>query len=796
MNVKEIIKKLTIDEKLSLLEGKDHWLTNNIDRLEVPSMRLSDGPHGIRKEISENDVLGMNKAEKAISFPTESTLATSFDKRLAYEYGVMLGVEALNKGVHIVLGPGVNIKRNPLCGRNFEYYSEDPTLSAYLAREVIKGIESNNVGACIKHFACNSQENNRMTIDSIVDERALREVYLKSFEVCCKNQVASVMTSYNKLNGAYTSENEHLLTDILRNEWKYKGLVMTDWGGVNNRPRGLNAGCDLEMPTSHGYHAKKLKEAYLKGEITTDKIDESCERILNLVEKYNKNIIPDANQVEKDLEKHHQKAIEIASNSSVLLKNEANILPLRSFDKVLFVGSLCKKPRFQGGGSSQMNVYKLENIHDNISNYTSNYHYVDGYSLDGDGYSKELIDEAVTEAKNYNKIVLVMGLFEHYEAEGYDRSNINLPEGQLKLLEELSKVNRNIVSVVISGGVVDLSFNSRIKGLLYSGLGGESGAIAILENLYGKVNPSGRLAESFAPKIEDYPSTKNFNQTNGSTHYEESIYVGYRYFQTFNKKLLYPFGYGLSYTNFKYSNLKVSTKAITKTKKVKVSVDVKNIGNVTGKEVIMLFVENNKNSSIFKAKRELRNFDKVELKPNETKTVELELDYNDFSFYDVYSKKFCVDKGIYKIQICKNAAEVLLEEPIERRESDCDESNYKLNNYYKTDKYAITSDDFSALYGQDLPPKVKEKVKVVTMEHTLNDVQDRFLGRMMKKIIVKIAIKMGIATATDFQANIMVTPFKTLALYAGKDFDSSRFEGVIDMLNHKYIQGLKKIRKG
>ena len=795
MNVKEVLKKLTIDEKISLLEGKDQWLTNNIDRLDIPSMRLCDGPHGIRKEIPESGVLGLNKSEKAISFPTESTLATSFDKALAYEYGKMLGKEAVNKGVHIVLGPGVNIKRNPLCGRNFEYYSEDPLLSGELAKEVIKGIESNNVGACIKHFACNSQEDYRMTINSVVDERTLREIYIKAFEICVKSGVSSLMTSYNKVNGVYASENEHLITDILRNEWKYKGLVMTDWGGVNDRVRGLNAGCDLEMPSSYGYHGQKLKEAYLKGEVTTDKIDECCERILNLVNKYVTSEVVEESVIEESLKEHHDKAAYIAANSSVLLKNDANILPLREFDKVLFVGALSKKPRYQGGGSSQMNVYKLENVYENISNYTNNYDYCDGYSLEKDGYNKELIDEACLKAKNYNKVVLVMGLFEHYEAEGYDRRDMFLPAGQIKLLEELYKVNRNIAAVVVSGSVVDLSFQTRVKGLLYSGLGGESGAIGILENLYGKVNPSGRLAETFALRLEDYPSTKNFNQTNGSTHYEEGLFVGYRYFTTFNKKTLYPFGYGLSYTSFKYSNLKISTKLITKTKKIKVSCDVKNVGNVAGSEVVMLFVENNQ-SPVYKAKRELRAFDKVFLKPNETKTVELELEYNDFSFFDKYSNKFVVDSGKYTVQICKNAEEVLLSTSIERRESDLDLSEYQETNYNNYDKYSITSKDFEHLYGKALPSKTKEKVKVITMEDTLEDVKDRFIGKIVIKAVGIVAKKMGLDANETTAASIMVTPFKTIALYAGKDFGSARIEGVVDILNYKIFRGIKKLMKG
>ena len=794
MNVKEIIKKMTIDEKISLLEGKNQWQTNNIDRLSVPSIWLSDGPHGIRKEIMESGVLGLNKTEVAVSFPTESTLACSFDKLLAFKYGQMLGREARNKGVHIVLGPGVNIKRNPLCGRNFEYYSEDPVLSGFLAKEVIKGIESNNVAACIKHFACNSQEKYRMTIDSIVDERALREIYLKSFEIAAKSGVSSIMTSYNKLNGSYTSENEHLIKDILRDEWKYKGIVMTDWGGINNRVRALNAGCDLEMPTSFGYHSKLIKEAYLKGEVRTDTIDESVQRILNAVNKYSENISPSEEEIANDLVTHHQEAKNIASQCSVLLKNDGNVLPLREFDKVLFVGSLMKRPRFQGGGSSMMNVHKLENMYDNINLYTNNYDYADGYTLEGDGYNQELINEAVNKAKNYNKVVVLIGLFDHYEAEGYDRNNLNLPEGQIKLIEELYKTNKNIIACVVSGSVVNLSFNGKTKALLYSGLGGESGALAILDNLYGKVNPSGRLAESFAISSDDYPSSKNYNQTNNASYFSESIFVGYRYFQTFNKKTVYPFGYGLSYSQFQYSKLKVSSSSIAKTKKIKVSVDVKNTSNLTGKEVVMVFVENN-DSPVFKAKRELKDFSKIELKPNETKTVEFELDYNDFSYYDTVEKRFICDAGTYKIQICKNAEEVILEKAVERKD-EIGSVKYDIPAYYRKDRLVVSDKDFEALYGKTLPLKVKGKIKTVTMENNLEDVEDRLLGRLMKKIIFKVAKNMGIEENGDYEANILYTPFKTLALYAGKDFHSGKFEGVVDILNHHFIRGIKKITKG
>lgn len=796
MNVKEVIKKLTLDEKISLLEGKNNWETMNIDRVGIPSIMMTDGPHGIRKEIPTSEGLVQKTSELACSFPTESTISCSFDPKLGYQMGHAIGQEARNKNVQVVLGPGVNIKRNPLCGRNFEYYSEDPLLTGKMACEFVRGIEDNNVGACVKHFACNNQEKYRMTINAVVDERALKEIYLKSFEMVVKNSVSAVMCSYNKLNGEYTSENIQLLRNILKDEWGFKGTLITDWGAVNNRVKGLIAGQDLEMPTSNGYHGKKLKEAYLKGEINTDLIDESVERILNMVNKYHNNQI-----LECDYDAHHALCRDIASQSSVLLKCDNNILPLKEYDRVLFVGALAKNPRYQGGGSSFMNPYKLDNIYDNISSYTNNYLYCDGYSMEKDGYDLQLVNEACDLSKKVNKVVIFAGLFSHYEAEGFDRTDLDLPLGQLKLIEEIYKVNKNIIVVVQSGSVVNLDFNNRVKGLLYSGLGGEASALAILDNLYGKVVPSGRLSETFMSSSEDYITTKNFNQTNSSTYYSESIFVGYRYFTSFNKKVIYPFGYGLSYTSFEYSNLNINTSTITKSKKIKVSVDVKNVGNYSAKEVVLLFVQNNDNSSVYKAKRELRAFDKVELAPGQTTTVTFELDYNDFSYYDVYMKKYNVDSGYYKIQICKDCETVVLEETIERKDNDPDFVKHPQTAYNRKDRLVIKDEDFQEIYGQNLPPKQIKHPKVITMENTLDDVKHKLMGKIIIRIVKKMASEALKNETSDwgkknFEETLMTNPFKTFAVFNGNMVSPETIEGMVEMLNGHIFKGLKKMKRG
>lgn len=784
MNVKEIIKKLTIDEKISLLEGKGKWLTNNIERLNIPSIRLCDGPHGIRKEKEDSKVSDLYNTYPSICFMSETNLGNSFDKELAYKYGELLGKEALNAKVGILLAPGVNIKRNPICGRNFEYYSEDPYLAGVMAREVTQGIESCNVGATIKHYACNSQEKYRMSINSVVDERSLREIYLKPFEICLKKPVSAIMTSYNLVNGTYASENEYLIKYILRHEFKYKGLVMTDWGGVNDRCRGLNAGCDLEMPTSLGYNAQKIKEAYLKGEITTDVIDASCERVLSLVDRLSSNTPADS-----DYGSLHETMKDMVSECNVLLKNEANILPLREFDKVLYVGRACKEMYYQGGGSSKITSYKEESITDLMKLYSTKYDYCDGYSLDKNSINDKLIKEAVNKAKDYNKIVVA--LKGEDEVEGKDRKSISISAGQIKLVEELSRANRNIILLIFSGGVVDLSFTNKVKGILYCGLAGEGVSKGVMDNLYGKVNPSGRLSETFALRLSDYPSMKYYDTSSKNALYKESIYVGYRYFTTFNKKVIYPFGYGLSYTNFSYSNLKISQTGIVKTKKIKVKCDVKNTGNVAGKEVVMLFVENNPTSKVYKAKRELREFTKIFLKPNETKTVEFELEYNDFSYYDCNMKTYYSDPGIYKIQICKNANEVILSLNVERKDNSIIEY-IAPESYYKKDKLNITDEEFNSIIPKN---SIINQTKEVTMSNNLEDVNGKIVGKIIKKVMVSYAKKHDIFSDIVTIDTLTTTPFKTIALYANDLKMYEVFEGIVDMCNNHLIKGIKRIMK-
>lgn len=783
MNVKEIIKKLTIDEKISLLEGKGKWLTNDIARLNVLSIRLSDGPHGIRKEKEDSKVSDLYNTYPSICFMSEAALANSFDKELAYKYGEVLGREAINSNVGVVLAPGVNIKRNPICGRNFEYYSEDPYLSGVMSREVVQGIESCNVASTIKHYACNSQEKYRMSINSVVDERCLREIYLKPFEICLKKPVSAVMTSYNLINGSYASENEHLIKEILRHEFKFKGLVMTDWGGVNDRCLGLNAGCDLEMPSSLGYNAQKIKEAYLKGEITTDVIDASCERVLSLVDRLSVNL-----PKEEDYKSVHDKVCEMASECNVLLKNEANILPLREFDKVLYVGEVCKKMYYQGGGSSKINSYIEESIVDLMKNYSTKCDYCDGYALNKNNNEK-LLKEAINKAKDYNKIVIA--LKGEDEIEGRDRQSISISPEQVKLVEELCKVNRNIVLLVFSGGVVDLSFTNKVKGILYCSLGGEGSSRGVLDNLYGKVNPSGRLSETFALRLDDYPSMKYYDKSSKNAFYKESIYVGYRYFTTFNKKVMYPFGYGLSYTNFTYSNLRVSQTAIVKTKKIKVKCDVKNTGSVAGKEVVMVFIENDPASKVYKAKRELREFTKVYLKPNETKTVEFDLEYNDFAYYDTNMKTYYSDPGVYKIQICKNANEVVLSQSVERKDNTSFDYTAP-QAYYKRDKLNVTDEEFGSIIPEN---SIIKQSKEITMANNLEDVSGKLIGKIIKKVMVNYAKKHDIFSEAITLETLTTTPFKTIALYANDLRMYEVFEGIVDSCNNHLIKGVKRIMK-
>lgn len=780
-----MITNLTIKEKISLLNGKTAWLTKNMDHMQLPSLEMSDGPHGLRKEKDNS-----KEALPATLFPPTTTLASTFNKSLAYKMGKALAQEAKEKGVKVILGPGVNIKRNPRCGRNFEYYSEDPLLSGEMASNYILGMQSENVGACVKHFAANSQEKYRLIVDSIVDERALREIYLPAFKKAVNVDVASIMACYNKVNGIHGCENKYLLTDILRSEWGFQGLVVSDWGAVSDPVMSIKNGLNLEMPNSNGYNSKKIYAAYKKGLITEAEIDHACHKVIELVRKYEQ-VIPE----KANIKVNEEIAKDIAREGIVLLKNEG-LLPIKKTEKVAIVGEFARNPRSQGGGSSNINPYKMETILGEIDNYTPNYSFFPGYTLKDDCYNQEMIDEVISEAEKFDKVIVFAGVTN--EAEGIDRDNLRLPSGQVKLIEAIHRVNPQIIVCLSLGSVVEIEFEKQVKAILNCNLLGQVNGTPLLDVLYGKISPSGRLNETYAYQLVDYSSSKNFADGNNAVYYEESIFVGYRYFTTFNKMVRYPFGYGLSYCNFTYHDLKVSSSVITKDKEIVVSCIVKNKGTMKAKEVVQLYVQNN-DSSVYKARRELRDFTKIELEPRAEKTVEFTLNYQDFAYYDVNMKQFHVDKGTYQIQICKNAEDVVLFYDVIRKENDKSFIEHEKSAYNNGD-WKITTEDFVKLMGGILPPKSIARTKPFTMDSIPEDFKSTFWGRVLYKQLIKKAISLLPKDASESDKKYVITnasqmPLRGIVAIGDAGVSPTNAQGIIDFANGKIVRGIIKILK-
>lgn len=589
---RSLIKQMTLEEKASLMSGADFWHTKSIERLKVPSMMLADGPHGLRKEVDGATMLGFNKSIPATCFPTAATLANSWDKDLLQEVGTYLGIEAAAADVSVLLGPGLNIKRNPLGGRNFEYFSEDPYLSGKLASSMIQGIQSIGVSACPKHFAVNSQEERRMVIDEIVDERTFREIYLEGFRYAVtEGKAKTIMSSYNKINGTYANENRHLLQDILYKEWKYEGVVVTDWGANNDRVSGLIAGNQLEMPSTAGFTDKEIVDAIKQGVLSETLLDERVESLLSLIDATKEALGKGKNFTD---EMHHEFAVEAARHSMVLLKNEENILPIKSKTKIAVIGDFAKNPRYQGAGSSLINPTFLENGLDSLQKTDLELvGYVQGYKRLG-GTSKRRLRQAVEHAKKAQLILLFMGLDEGTEAEGHDREHMLLKDNQIALLDAIYSVNQNIVIILSGGSPIEMPWENKAKAILHSYLGGQGGGSAIADILTGKTNPSGKLAETYPVRYSDVPSSTYYPGKQMTSEHKEGLFVGYRYYDSAKIDVKYPFGFGLSYTSFEYSNLQTIDPYV--------SFEIKNTGSRIGEEIAQVYIEC-LNSRVFRAKK-------------------------------------------------------------------------------------------------------------------------------------------------------------------------------------------------
>lgn len=662
-SVKQLIRNLTLEEKASLCSGLNFWETKPVERLGIPSIMVSDGPHGLRKQKQGSDNLGLFDSVPATCFPSAVGLASSWDRSLLNKVGVALGEECQAEDVSILLGPGANIKRSPLCGRNFEYFSEDPYLSSELAASHITGVQSQGVGTSLKHFAANNQEHRRMSTNAVIDERTLREIYLSSFEGAVKKaQPWTVMSSYNQVNGEFASENKTLLTDILREEWGHTGFVVSDWGAVNERAVGLEAGLELEMPSSNGEGDKKIAEAVKSGRLSEEVLDNAVERLLTIIFKA---MAEKKENTTYDLDSHHALARKVASESMVLLKNKDQILPLKKEGKIAVLGDFVQHPRYQGGGSSHVNPTKLDNVLDEMSKLAGSAEivYAEGYKLDSDNIDKELIDEAVQFANEADVAVVFAGLPERYESEGYDRTHLRIPENHQRLIEAVSKIQPNVVVVLSNGAPIEMPWLDHVKGVLEAYLGGQAFGGAVADLLFGETNPSGKLAETFPKKLSHNPSHLNFPGEGDIVEYKEGIFVGYRYYDTKEIEPLFPFGFGLSYTTFEYTNIQVAKKQLTDLDEVQVSVTVKNSGDVAGKEIIQLYVRDVE-SSVIRPRKELKGFDKVSLQPGEEKTVTFTLDKRAFAYYNVQLKDWHVETGEFEILVGKSSMDIQLSETV------------------------------------------------------------------------------------------------------------------------------------
>ncbi len=798
MKHEDLIKKMTLEEKASLLSGKNFWETQEIDSISLPSMFLSDGPNGLRKQAKAADHLGLNPSIPAVCMPTSATSASSWDPEVLKLVGKTIGEEAAVADVSILLGPGINMKRNPRCGRNFEYFSEDPYLAGKLAIGYVNGVQENGIGVCLKHFACNNQEIRRITSNSVLDERTLREIYLTAFEMTVKeSKPLSVMSSYNKVNGVYANENPHLLKEILRDDWRFDGIVVSDWGGDNDRIEAVKAGSELEMPTTDGETNREVVKAVKEGRLSEDDVDILVDGIIDVTLKTKENLKNAPKEFDK--KEHHLIAQHVAEESLVLLKNKDNILPLKEGEKVAIIGDFATNMRYQGAGSSVVNPLKVDQINEVIGEYPLN---VVGFERGFNRYGKKsqrLIDKAIKLAEKADTILLFVGLDEVTEAEGIDRANIRLPGNQRELISALYHTEKRIVLILECGAPIEMPFADRVDAILHAYLPGEAGARAILNILTGKVNPSGKLAESYPFGYADCPSADHFGKNDKNIEYREGLFIGYRYYAKDKVGgVRYPFGYGLSYTTFKYENLSVSKEGVKFT--------LTNTGKVDGKEVSQMYIGMN-DSKIFRPAYELKGFSKVFLKAGESKEVFIPFDEYSFRFWNIKANKFDVEGGTYQIYVGPSSIEFPLtgEIKVEGIDASGIYDEKKLSHYYSGNVRTIGDDEFKELLGGELPPKDGNYVKKhrihVDYNSSISDLHyaKGFAGRVFAgsiRFAIKFLRRIGKrTTANTLVMGVYYNPVRALSRMTGGAMSMAQLDGLIMMFNGHFWKGLHHLNK-
>lgn len=753
MDVEKLLSEMTLEEKASLCSGADFWHTKSIERLGIPNVMVSDGPHGLRKQAEEADHLGLSESVEAVCFPAASALACSFDTELINTIGEALGDECQAESVSTLLGPGVNMKRSPLCGRNFEYYSEDPYLAGKLAASLVRGIQSKGIGTSLKHFAVNNQEYRRMSINAVADERTLREIYLAAFETVVKEaKPTTLMCSYNRINGVYSCENDWLLNKVLRDEWGFDGLVMTDWGAMNDRVEAVKAGLDLEMPGCKGIRDKEIVEAVQSGKLSEEVVNTAARRVLKLVKHYYDNKKENATY---DKEAHHALARKAAGESAVLLKNDS-ILPLKSGTKAAFIGKFAKVPRYQGGGSSHINSFKITNALEAVKDIAE-VTYAQGYDTKEDKVEEALLKEALKAAAEAEVAVIFAGLPDSFESEGYDRTHMELPACQNHLIQEITKIQKNVVVILHNGSPVRMPWLKDVKGLLTVSMGGQAVGGATIDLLYGRVNPSGKLAETYPLSLKHNPSYLNFPGTEKEVVYGEGVFIGYRYYDTKELEVLYPFGYGLSYTQFEYSDLKVTPDVGLKdTDTVTVTLKVKNTGKTAGKETVQLYIHD-KEAYVQRPEKELKGFAKVELAPGEEKEVSFTLDNRSFAYYSELLGDWYVETGDFTIMIGKSSRDIVLTKDVSIAETkalpfvaDCTTTVGDILKYVKN------ADELISQYG----------------------------GNLMPSLPIDDSEGLGEGTAEMMRQMMDGIPLHSILSF-GADFHSKDIQNIIDMLNNQ-----------
>lgn len=815
----EIINQMSLEEKASLLSGDNFWNTKSINRLRVPSIMLTDGPHGLRKQGGKADHLGLNKSIPATCFPTAATLANSWDEDLLENVGRCLGREASNEQVSVLLGPGLNIKRNPLGGRNFEYFSEDPYLTGKLAAAMTRGIQSENVSACPKHFAVNSQETRRMTIDEIVDERALHEIYLEGFRYAVtEGQPKTMMTSYNKVNGTYANENIDLVRDILIRKWGYNGVIVTDWGGNNDRINGLIAGNTLEMPSTYGMTDKEIVEAVSSNQISITIVDEQVDKLLTLIEStlgrehifngesdignqaMNKSaeLPPDPKQMHLV---HHDEAVKAAKKSIVLLKNDDQILPLTDHSKrIAVIGDFADNPRYQGAGSSLIVPTRLVSLNEALNETKLQIiGYERGYKRLGQE-SKRLRKMAVELAKKSDIVLIFVGLDEGSEAEGVDRKHMRLAENQLKLIEEITSVHEEVVVILAGGAPVELPFESKVKAILHGYLPGQGGGTALASVLAGHYNPSGKLAESYPVVYEDVASSSYYPGKTKSAQHRESIFIGYRHYDRVDMPVRYPFGHGLSYTTFEYAALKVKDNIV--------SLNVKNTGNSSGEETVQIYIEPQARE-VFHEKRSLKGFRKISLEPGETKEIRIQLDEHAFSYYHIEKKQWVFEEGAYEVHVGASSRDLRIstivqvegknfvagvETPLIKPENPYAER--AIDSYEKYQLEELTEEDFEGLLGRTLSKNELELSRNLNQYDLIEQAKyGGAWGKILYGAIMSVHYTLkwqGKPVKSNNVLFVLGMPFRSIARMSGGRVNMEMLDGLLKIINGQFFKGSGK----